>query len=277
MVGMPVGSGLKSWTAALILSIAAFSASTPARALTDEQRLSADRFALGNAVWILYHEIGHLLVHEFRLPVLGREEDAVDHLATVLLLEAANRENDQYLTDAIDGFFLSARARPAANNDRRLYTGHGLDEQRAFEVVCLMIGNDPVAFGPLADSVNLPAAERERCPHAYQLARSSWFSVMDANTGGWFSRASRDSVAIHYGDADGRNRAARDILTGAEVLEGAAEFIGTSYSFPRQVTLRAEECGEANAFFEPATGDVVLCYELVEDFRALLTRYYTGL
>ena len=271
------GARMRAMTLAIGV-VTGFAVAVPsAHAITEEQHNVADRFALGNAVWILYHEIGHLLINEFQLPVLGREEDAVDHLATVLLLEAADQENDQYLTDAIDGFFLSARVRARVDTSRLVSSGHGLDEQRAFEVVCLMLGNDARSFGPLADSVEMPEGERGRCAHAYGLARSSWFTVLEANTGGWFNRADPKSVAINYGPAGRANVSARTILEGASVLERAADFLGRTYTFPREVALRAEECGEVNAFFEPDTGEVVICYELVEDFRSLLAGYFEGL
>ncbi len=154
-----------------------------AAALTNAQAREADRFALGNAIWVLYHEIGHLLVNEFQLPVLGREEDAVDHLATVTLLEDANKQMDGFLTDAVDGFFLSARVKQRNQSERRLFVGHGLDEQRAFEVTCLMLGSDRIAFTELADSIGLPADQRARCPGAYNLARSSWLTVLAPYSG----------------------------------------------------------------------------------------------
>ena len=44
-------------------------------------------FALHDAAFTMYHEIGHLLVGELGLPVLGKEEDAVDAWATIWLLE----------------------------------------------------------------------------------------------------------------------------------------------------------------------------------------------
>jgi len=46
--------------------------------LTDEQLEEAKSFALGNTIFFLFHESGHMLVSEFDLPVLGKEEDAVD-------------------------------------------------------------------------------------------------------------------------------------------------------------------------------------------------------
>ena len=40
-------------------------------------------FAMHDAAFTMYHEVGHLLVGELGLPVLGKEEDAVDSWATI--------------------------------------------------------------------------------------------------------------------------------------------------------------------------------------------------
>ena len=37
------------------------------------------------------------------------------------------------------------------------YGRHGLNEQRAYQIVCLMVGSDPVRFKALADETKLPA------------------------------------------------------------------------------------------------------------------------
>jgi hypothetical protein len=41
---------------------------------------------------VLHHEIGHLLINELDLPVLGWEEDAADSLATLMLLWSGTQD-----------------------------------------------------------------------------------------------------------------------------------------------------------------------------------------
>jgi hypothetical protein len=43
--------------------------------------------ALSNIILIMHHEIGHALIDQFALPVIGQEEDAVDAFATLMVLE----------------------------------------------------------------------------------------------------------------------------------------------------------------------------------------------
>ncbi|MNL40533.1 hypothetical protein D3C87_1628890 [compost metagenome] len=82
-----------------------------ALAQDDENQILDDAmaFAMHDAAFTIYHEVGHMLVGELGLPVLGKEEDAVDTLATIWLL---NDEDQDYafnaLIDASDGWYFNA-------------------------------------------------------------------------------------------------------------------------------------------------------------------------
>jgi hypothetical protein len=54
-------------------------ATTPS--LNNALGVDAASFVEGNLYFLGYHELGHALVSELDLPVVGREEDAVDRLA----------------------------------------------------------------------------------------------------------------------------------------------------------------------------------------------------
>ncbi|KAB1087721.1 hypothetical protein F4V91_15555 [Neorhizobium galegae] len=156
-----------------------------AAALTDDlQGLSKQQvedsveFAFGNALFFLFHEAGHMLVSEFNLPVLGREEDAVDTLSTLLLLEADGEVFDTALTDSVDGWTFSAEASEAAEEEQALWDVHALDRQRAFSMVCMMVGKDAEKFKESADNLEFPEERRKQCVGEYQKARDSWFGVL---------------------------------------------------------------------------------------------------
>ena len=53
------------------------------KGLTRKQRQERVEFVAGNVLFAMAHEVGHMLVSEMGLPVLGREEDAVDAFAVV--------------------------------------------------------------------------------------------------------------------------------------------------------------------------------------------------
>ena len=87
----------------LLACIAAFSAPVQAQqfpGLSKIQRAEVDRFAINNGRVVIYHEMAHMLIDQLRLPVLGREEDAADNMATWFLLNLRNADADQALADA---------------------------------------------------------------------------------------------------------------------------------------------------------------------------------
>src|SRR5689334_22528436 len=54
--------------------------------LSDRDRRGITRFVAGNMLFVVLHELGHALISDLGLPVLGREEDAADAFASVAML-----------------------------------------------------------------------------------------------------------------------------------------------------------------------------------------------
>lgn len=268
----------RTTAAAGLLGILAFvvpgAAAAQIRQLTPQEVSEADNFALGNVVWVLHHEVGHLLVQEFQLPVLGREEDAADNLATVILLEQHSTQLNDFLVASVDAFFLMAGRRERNGIVAPVYDQHGLDKQRAFQVACLMYGSDPVAFADFIQTVDLPATRRDNCSREYQLARSSWFAVLGPHRKGVFGGAGQ--VSIDYEPAEGQMAEVRRVLSQSGVLEGVANYLNANFALPRPAVLRTRACGQANAYFDPPEPAVVMCYELYDYFYKLLANHLRG-
>src|SRR5262245_5446003 len=55
--------------------------------LTPDQRKDVIAFVVGNILFVMSHELGHALISEMGLPVLGKEEDAADAFATLVALK----------------------------------------------------------------------------------------------------------------------------------------------------------------------------------------------
>ncbi len=123
-----------------------------------------------SALFTFFHELGHALVHVFELPITGREEDAVDQFASILLIEL----------DAADAVLAGMEQFDVdAEEDEQLeeipYWGeHGLSAQRVYNLACFTYGSDPIAHADLVANGELPMERADRCPGEYQLARDSW-------------------------------------------------------------------------------------------------------
>ena len=110
---------------------------------TEHQRRDIIEFVVGNVIYAVVHEVGHMLVSELVLPVLGHEEDAADAFAILTALQLGNAFSDRVLSEAARGWFLSEHRDKKEKIPTVYYDEHGLDEQRAYNIVCLMVGSHP--------------------------------------------------------------------------------------------------------------------------------------
>lgn len=116
--------------------------------------------------FILVHEFGHAFVDAFDLPVLGKEEDAADAVATVFLTQAVTN-GDEFAFDAARFFnALSARQRRLAPAD--YFDQHSLDKQRAYSIVCWIAGSSEDAYDDVSKLGILPQERLQQCPAEYQ-------------------------------------------------------------------------------------------------------------
>lgn len=235
---------------------------SPALAAEDELSILSDAmdFAMHDATFTMYHEIGHMLISELGLPVLGREEDAVDALATIWLLTDESADDSwNALIDAADGWYFNAVQSTGFGVDDFSYSSdHSLDIQRAYAMVCLMVGAEPDAFGEAADAYEIDPDRQDACAYTYEQARSSWEMLLephrdDENYG--------EPIQIVYEPAGEYKNFAKEFAARG-IMEHAAELVMENYVLPQPVTFRATQCGEANAFFDPNESEVIYCYEL---------------
>lgn len=220
-------------------------------------------FALHDAAFTIYHEVGHLLVGELGLPVLGKEEDAVDAWATIWLLEFDDSD-DSYnaLINAADGWYFNAvKTTGASLEDLSYSSDHSLDIQRAYAMVCFMVGKDPDVFRETADIYEISRDRQEACASTYDQAMVSWMALLEPHLLEDGARPSK--VKVIYEDA-GEYQTMADALKEYAVLDYAAEVVSKSFRLPRAVSFRAMQCGEPNAFYSPAKGEVIYCYEMAD-------------
>lgn len=234
---------------------------------------AAIEFALNNSIFVLYHEIGHLFVGEFGIPILGREEDAADNIAALLLLSAETVEADNTLIDSADGWFLSDAAAAEESEtfeDAEFSDSHSLDVQRAFQIVCLMVGSDAEIFGEIATNSGLEEERQETCAADFEQTAASWNAVLEP-----YENDGSHSIEITIKYEPSEDYAgAMELLQGAKFFENAAEYILRSYALPRPIAMRGAECEEPNAYYDPEVGEVVFCYEMVDHFYGLFLDAY---
>lgn len=253
---------MRAALAAATLCLAGVAAPAMAQDSDDPVLGEAMAFALHDAAFTMYHEIGHLLVGELGLPVLGKEEDAADALATIWLLEFDEAE-DSYdaLINAADGWYYNAVTSTGSGvDDFSYYSEHSLDIQRAYAMVCLMVGKDMETFGETADAYEMDPDQQEQCSFTYEQAFTSWMSLLEPHLR---DDDAGEPIEVIYEDA-GNYEDFAQALKDYQIMEYAAETVAASFVLPRPVTFRATQCGEPNAFYDPSAGEVIYCYEMAE-------------
>lgn len=139
----------------------------------DPQR--AKELIRGAVFFLFFHELGHALAHELDLPLTGKEEDAVDQFATLLLLEQGERGEQAVLAGAT--FFLAYGENPG--RDLLFWDEHSLDKQRFYNISCWLYGASPFHQVNLVAQGLLPARRAARCGDEFQQLRRSWKTLAD--------------------------------------------------------------------------------------------------
>jgi Putative metallopeptidase len=235
--------------------------------LTPEERENAVQFVVGNMLFVFLHELAHAAIADLELPVLGREEDAADEFAILRMLWVGTALTHRVLADATKGWFFSARRDRKEGEPLAFYDEHSLDQQRAYHIVCLTVGNDPNAMADLANEMKLPADRRESCKRDFEKASSSWHRALQPHR----RQPDEPIVAIEtiYGEGKGDLASYAQSFRTMRLLETVAGFTADELAWPVSFTLEMQSCGFINARWNDETRKLTLCYELAADFAEL--------
>ena len=143
------------------------------RIIKDPKRL--EEAVRGATATTFFHELGHALIDAWRMPITGREEDAVDQLSTLVLLGRSER-GEQMALDGAVSFLLYGSLN---EGEAQIYWDeHSLDEQRFYDTVCLIYGRDPEKYAYLVHDGTLPRERAEFCGEEYDRISMAWETLL---------------------------------------------------------------------------------------------------
>lgn len=91
----------------------------------------------GITFFFLYHELGHVLIDVYDLPVLGKQEDAADFFAILIILNIMeNLEGPSYGLAGIMTLFDEDSKIYQYTSDLKFWDSHSLDQQRLYYILC---------------------------------------------------------------------------------------------------------------------------------------------
>ncbi len=125
------------------------------------------------AVFVFFHEIGHMLAGELELPITGKGEDAADQFSTLFLEKAGGVAEESALAGATWFKLESAVPKPI-----RYWGEHSLDMQRFYSIVCLLYGSNPKQYTSLVKKEGVSAQRLQKCEREYGQSAKAWRTLL---------------------------------------------------------------------------------------------------
>lgn len=132
-----------------------------------------DEAAAGAFVFVFFHELGHALIDVYELPITGKEEDAVDQLSTWVLTDGTDSGELTAISGALAFALLGD-----ANKDLPFWDEHSLSQQRFFNTICLIYGNNPQKYSDFVKNGTLPKNRAGRCQAEYAQIDRAWSRLL---------------------------------------------------------------------------------------------------
>lgn len=160
-----------------IAELAALEAATEeSSASTSSAAAPPTPFAVEVTLHVVLHELGHALVREFDLPVLGNEETLADAFATHYLVTELPDRAFAVLHARITSLLHEAAQVPRA--EWPIDGEHDNDARRAYQIAALALAADRGRYEPLADLVGMcPDRRRAATDYGAEIHRS-WRRIL---------------------------------------------------------------------------------------------------
>lgn len=222
---------------------------------------------IGATTFALFHEVGHGLIDILDLPTVGREEDSVDQLATMILIA----DGDAGVGMALSGAHWFQLQESAGTNQTPFSDEHSFDMQRFYNILCMVYGSDPTKFANFVPDT-LPQERSERCPQEFSHISKAWERLLQPYL-------TNDAAAnVDYqpsvdptetaDQAPPANNAGGATITCEQVAQKAIELIGEA-AVEKAKTMSEEEVAELKSQLEsqlPAFAEQFLAQCAKEDW-----------
>lgn len=140
---------------------------------SSKDELSAEDATIDAVMHTVFHELAHALIFMNEIPIVGREEDAADSLATILLIDYFEDGQEIALSGA-ELFNLES----SAIDEYDLAGEHSLDAQRYYQIVCYIYGSAPEKYSSVLEDGAFTDERAQLCLEEYENASRSWNTLL---------------------------------------------------------------------------------------------------
>jgi Putative metallopeptidase len=242
------------------------------KALSPQYRQVIAEFMAGNTLFVLLHELAHATASQMQIPALAGKEDAADAFAVMQLVKLSSGFSDRVIGESAKGWFMSDQRNRENGDPVEYYDEHGLDQERAYRIVCLMLGSGEDKYQRVAAATRLPKERQDSCAGDFGAASNSWDMALRPHLRS--PDQPKTKIDVVYGAAKGdKLESVAQALRSIMLLETVAERVADTYAWPAPFAIEMQTCGYANAQWLPKARKISLCYELAADFADLYRGY----
>ncbi len=204
---------------------------------------AAADFLLSNLRFTLYHEVGHAVIDQARVPLFGPEETAADGFALVL---ADRLHTEVEMAEMIIGVTRLGR-QEASEEVFEPWAEYMPGGQRMAWAICVWYGLDTRQRSDLAHALGMPRDRDRECATTGRALRAAWTPILD----GLRPAPGREGTLTAGTDGKALRLLGRDI----ERLNAA---------LARRTPMTVESCGQDNAYYYHYDDRIVFCSEMVD-------------
>ncbi len=129
----------------------------------------------GAIAFTFFHELGHALIDVWDLPTTGREEDAVDQLSTLILSDGTPQGKDTVINGAYSFGLVDDGG---DSGELAFWDEHSFNQQRFYNILCLLYGQDPKSNEDLVGKNGLPEERAAICVDEFTRADKAWTTLL---------------------------------------------------------------------------------------------------
>lgn len=142
---------------------------------TTEDGVTPEDAVIGPVMEVVLHETAHAVFHMLSLPILGKEEDAADQFAAIMLLQMGQETARRTIAATAHMYWREAEESPADHSD---FAGaHSPPIQRFYQLACIAYGWDQKLFGFVRETY-LEPQRADECPDEAETLKASFWKLL---------------------------------------------------------------------------------------------------
>lgn len=244
-----------------------------------------DAHIVGAFLGVVFHEFGHFMIGELKLPATGREEDVADEFSAMVYLDNIRNNADSAYELAMGGALYNLMwVKSTKEKDTTpWYDEHAPDKRRLANYMCILYGEYPNLFRSLMDKTGVPEDQREVCRWNAPKHRNAWDTLLRGHrrhgvepllVGDLDPSTPGHQITVVYEEPKTEiGKKVQKILKDSRALEMIADSVGKLYVLPRDTKIVVKDCGVVNCWYGSENGSITVCHEMVETISAMFNKY----